>query len=507
MSASENVAYPVAGTEPLAFAPAWQRMLHPVVNLRGVLALALGALILLVVPLTTSDPDIWWHLRNAQLMLQHHAFVRHDVFSFTVPGVPWIDHEWLSELPFYLGWQLLGFTGVYLVGAALVLLIFGAVLWLCLQASRSMVAATAATTVAAVLSIVSFGPRTLLFGWLLFCVQLILLEHLRQGRDRAALLLPPLYFLWINCHGSWLIGLAVLLLTVLAGQLNFRHESLYATRLSRAQNRSLLLALCGIVPALFCNPWGWRLVAYPFNFAFRQTLNVASIEEWRSLQFHSLRGGIVAAVVLLLIVRQLWRPRAWAVDEVLLFTGSLLAACLHERFLFLFALVSAPIAARSFQRTAEAEQRPHGSLVVNGLLMALIALSAATNFHRQAARQPALADSFPVAALPALDALPPGTRLFHEFNWGGYLLWNRPARPVFIDSRIDIFEYNGVFADYIDTVRIKNPLELLDRYRIDAVLFEQDTPLTYLLLRTPGWEITWQDTRTVLFRRTNTRRG
>lgn len=506
MPASETVVYTVAEAEPLTLAPAWQRGLSHVVNLGGVLALALDALILLVVPQTTSDPDIWWHLRNAQLMLQHHAFVRHDVFSFTVHGVPWIDHEWLSELPFYLGWHLLGFTGVYLVGAALVLLIFGAVLWLCLRASRSMVAATAATTVAAVLSIVSFGPRTLLFGWLLFSVQLILLERLRRGHERAALLLPPLYLLWINCHGSWLIGLAVLLLTLLAGQLNFRHESLYATPLSRAGNRSLLLAVCGIVPCLFCNPWGWRLVAYPFNFAFRQTLNVASIEEWRSLQFHSLRGGIVAGVVLLLIVRQLWRPRAWAVDEVLLFTGSLLAACLHERFLFLFALVSAPIAARSFRRSGEAaEQRPHGSLVVNGLLMALIALSAATNFHRQAARQPALADSFPVAALSALDALPPGTRLFHEFNWGGYLLWNRPALPVFIDSRVDIFEYNGVFADYIDTVRIKNPLGLLDRYRIDAVLFEQDTPLAYLLLRTPGWYTAWQDKKQILFRRTNKR--
>ncbi len=505
MLQSETVVCTPPGNAALLGTPPWQHALQRVLNLRSVLALALGALILLAVPQTTTDPDIWWHLRNAQLMLQHHAFVRHDAFSFSVPGVPWIDHEWLSELPFYFAWRLLGFTGVYLAGVALVLLIFGIVLALCQQVSRSTVAATAATTVAAILSIVSFGPRTLLFGWLLFCVQMVILQRVRQGRDHAALVLPPLYLLWVNLHGSWLIGLAVLLLTVLAGQLNFRHECLYAAPFSRTQNRSLLLALCGIVPALFCNPWGWRLVAYPFNFAFCQTLNVASIEEWRSLQFHSARGQIVAAAVLLVVVRQLWRPRAWAVDEVLLFTGSLLAGCLHERFLFLFALLSAPIAARSFQRSgAAAEQRPGGSLVVNGLLVVLIVLSAATNLRRQAARQPALSASFPVAALPALDRLPPGTRLFHEFNWGGYLLWNRPTLPVFIDSRVDIYEYNGVFGDYLDTVRIRNPLRVLDRYRIDAVLFEQDTPLTYLLRRTPGWYAAWQDEHAILFRRVNT---
>ncbi len=505
MLVSETLVGTPAAAMPLATVPGRQLLLHRVVNLQAVLALALGALILLAIPRPTADPDIWWHLRNTQLMLQHRAFVRHDVFSFTVPGVPWIDHEWLAELPFYVGWQLLGFTGVYLVSAVLVLLIFGCVLSLCREASRSMVVAIAATTVAALLSVVSFGPRTLLFGWLLFCAQLILLQRVRQGRAQAALLLPPLYLLWINCHGSWLIGLGVLLLTLLAGQLNFQHESLYAKSFSRATNRSLLLALSGILPALFCNPWGWRLAAYPFNFAFRQPLNVASIEEWRSLQFHSMRGAIVVGVVLLMILRQLWRPRAWAVDEVLLFTGSLLAGCLHERFLFLFALLAAPIAARSFERSTAAAQRPNGSLMVNSLLMALVLLSAATNLRRQAAKQPVLSDSFPVAALPALDALPSSSRLFHEYNWGGYLLWNRPAIPVFIDSRVDIFEYNGVFEDYLDTVRIKNPLRVLDRYRIDAVLFEQDTPLTYLLSRTPGWYAAWQDQHTVLFRRINMR--
>jgi hypothetical protein len=42
------------------------------------------------------DPDIWWHLRNAEFLIQHHQLPRFDMYSFTVAGAPWINHEWLS---------------------------------------------------------------------------------------------------------------------------------------------------------------------------------------------------------------------------------------------------------------------------------------------------------------------------------------------------------------------------------------------------------------------------
>ncbi len=51
---------------------------------------------------------------------------------------------------------------------------------------------------------------------------------------------------------------------------------------------------------------------------------------------------------------------------------------------------------------------------------------------------------------------------------------------MFIDSRIDIYEYNGVFADYLDAIGIKNTLEILDKYHIRYVLFPEDNSVAYL---------------------------
>jgi len=52
-----------------------------------------------------GDPDIWWHLRNAEYLFQTHHLPHVDTYSFTVAGQPWMNHEWLAEIPFYLAWR------------------------------------------------------------------------------------------------------------------------------------------------------------------------------------------------------------------------------------------------------------------------------------------------------------------------------------------------------------------------------------------------------------------
>src|ERR1019366_7835795 len=36
-----------------------------------------------------GEPDIWWHLRNAASLLQHHSFPRVDTYSFGAAGAQW----------------------------------------------------------------------------------------------------------------------------------------------------------------------------------------------------------------------------------------------------------------------------------------------------------------------------------------------------------------------------------------------------------------------------------
>jgi hypothetical protein len=74
-----------------------------------------------------ADPDLWWHLRTGELILERGAVPTADPFSFTAAGAPWVDHEWGAEVLFAGVFRLAGGRGLValralLLAAALTLL-------------------------------------------------------------------------------------------------------------------------------------------------------------------------------------------------------------------------------------------------------------------------------------------------------------------------------------------------------------------------------------------------
>ena len=67
-----------------------------------------------------TDPDVWWHLRTGQLILQNHAVFHSDPYSFTKFGQPWVNHEWLSDVIIFVVYRTAGWAGLIVVFAAIV---------------------------------------------------------------------------------------------------------------------------------------------------------------------------------------------------------------------------------------------------------------------------------------------------------------------------------------------------------------------------------------------------
>jgi hypothetical protein len=72
----------------------------------------LAAVIFRDSPRGLPEPDIWWHLRNAAYLFQHHSFPQVDTYSFGAAGSPRLNYEWLSEIPFLLGFDAGGLQGL-----------------------------------------------------------------------------------------------------------------------------------------------------------------------------------------------------------------------------------------------------------------------------------------------------------------------------------------------------------------------------------------------------------
>lgn len=466
----------------------------------AMLAVLLAGLVFATVKKSTADPDIGWHLRNAQYLIQHRTFVRTDMYSFTTGGKPWMDPEWLAEVPFYLGWRWMGRQGVFLVEYLALSLILLGIFWLATLESGNAKGALLASILALVFATVSYGPRTLLFGWIFLIAELAVLHKFPKHR-RALWVLPPLFLVWVNTHGSWLIGLAVFVIYALSGCVEGEWGAIVAKRWSRRQMRTLVTVSVLSVAALFVNPYGWRLPEYPYDMAFHQKLNIASIMEWRSLDFHGGRGKIALFALLVAIVVQLARGRKWKLHEVGFLLLGLYAGFTYSRFLFLAAILIVPLMAKDladFMPRYKPERDLHW---LNAIVMAGCIAAICWKFPTNAQLRKAEAVDYPVQARTFLENFHPQGRVLNDYLWGGYMIWNVRQVPDFVDSRVDIFEHHGVFKDYIDLTQLRGSLKILDKYDIQYVFFSKSAPFSYLLEHTPGWTVEYKDKNAILFER------
>ena len=437
-------------------APAGPTLFERISTLSLVASGLLALWIYFLVPTPASggmeDPDIWWHLRNAAIQWHTHAWLHHDLYSFTAAGAPWINHEWLSEVPFYIGWRLAGTTGLYIVTLVTIEFILLGVYWLTrLQSKASVSISLLTSAVAALLATVSFGPRMLLFGWACLIVELLIMQRFYSSFaaspsrcSRTIFALPFLFMLWINLHGSWLIGFILLVVFIASGSFAFEVGSLRNVAWQASQWKQLVPVLVLSLAALFANPYGWHLVAYPFDMAFHQPLNIASAEEWKPLNFQTVRGVIFLITLGTLFLAQLTRRITWTLWELAFAAIGIYSACRHSRFLFLGAILVMPLLGKqlahclsrpvlprriyTFDRMAP-RPRPWLNALVLAATLALAMVASLRN-AKTPRPSPALpAEQFPTAALPYLRHFHPQGRLFNEYLWGGYLAYNVPRLP------------------------------------------------------------------------------
>jgi hypothetical protein len=449
-----------------------------------------------------ADPDIWWHLRNAEFLLTNHRLPRFDTFSFTVIGHPWINHEWLAEIPYYLAWRAFGLVGVKTVSLVLLESIFLGLLYLCWKVSGNSKASCVACIFAVLLGTVSFGPRTLLFGYDYLLVLLIVLERFRSRGSAPLWLLPPLFCLWVNTHGSWSLGMVAFGIYIAAGLLGGRWGRLESERWSGPQLRKLVVTMGASVAALFVNPFGYRLVLYPFDMAFHQKLNIAHIDEWTSVDFHDFRGKIVLALIATLLIGSLLSKHRWKLYEVGLVLFGLYSGLTYIRFLFLAGILAAPLLAKFLDFIPPYDPAIDKPLA-NAIIMAAVLGFMAGGLPSQSSLQQSVDKQYPTEAIAYLKAHPPTGPMLNLYTWGGFLEWNNRNIPTFVDSRVDIFEYAGVFGDYIDLLGMKNPGAVLDKYKIEYVFYPPDDPLAYALRHDARWKEIYTGKVSVLFERTD----
>lgn len=468
------------------------------VMLAGLLAM----LAVLTVRQRFDDPDMWWHLKTGEVTWTTHTIPTTDLFSYTTNHHAWIPHEWLSQVLIYGAYRLGGYSGLmlWLCFFTAALLIAGYTLC-SLYSGNSKTALLGALTIW-LFGTIGFAIRPQMIGYLLLVVELLLL-HLGQTRNRRWFFgLPPLFAIWINCHGSFFFGLVLAGVLLFSSYFNFQSGSLVATSWDPRRRRTMTLALILSVAALFLNPVGVKMILYPLNTMLDPSMKFSPISEWQPLQFSDGRSfaflGILACISLLVIVRRtelLWR------ELLMLALGAWLAAS-HVRMLFVFGILTAPILSRLISTSWDEYDAERDHPLANAMFIAVSLLVAFLAFPNHKNLETQVEEHSPVRAVEFIKTHHLSGPMLNDWDFGGFLIWAAPEHPVFIDGRGDIFEWAGVVDEFGKWTQLQTDHNtLLDKYEISFCVLSRESPMIVVLRLLPGWKEVYSDNVSAIFMR------
>jgi len=458
-----------------------------------------------------GDPDYWWHVRTGQWMVQHHAIVRADLYTYTVAGQAWTDHEYLSQLLFYALSRIGGLVAVSVFFGAVVWAGFAAVFVRLRQRAYSPLIAGAALLLGAAAGFPVWGPRPQMFDFLFSAVELFWLERFFAGRTRTIWFLPVLVLVWANLHGGFIFSFFWLGIAVLALAIRWAVDR----DGGHLQAARTLIAIGGLtVVAGMLTPNGPFLYLYVWKTQFSSVMS-AFVREWQSPDFHMSNMLPFAFMLLAAVTGFAWRRPQ--LHDVLLVVGAGALALHAWRFIPIFVVAATPVVAwqwsepwirlRRWLATTDIG-RPREWAGEALLMLAALALlgGAGVAAYTLRGQTAATEANYPVAAADWLAAHPSlGRRMFNEYSWGGYLAYRfypDPSRRVFIYGEAELVGDN-LLVQYADINNLRPDWSsLLDQYRVDYVVFPVGTPLVSALDESSAWHRVYADSLAVIFVRT-----
>lgn len=437
------------------------------------------------------DPDFGWHIRVGQYILQH-GIPLHDPFSYTMPQYQYIENEWLTSILLTKAYNLVGRSGLALFFSFITLT--SLLMATRIQKNKLLL------VIGAVCLLAFTGIRMQVISWLLFVMLIFLLSSSQQ---RIKLLLPLLFLLWANLHGSFPLGISIVTISTM---IDLSHKKLSIS--------TALIIICSCLLATLINPYGLRIWVEPIKLSLDSSLRWR-ITEW--LPLPSMANAAVAIFMALTVYfivkyRVLFTLKEQIIVSLLL--GMSITSIRHFPFFLLYSLPLFMKAVSAFQTEAAkikyGEQRfKIAYQVLIWILMPVLILQAYFNIKSAIALSEK--NYYPAKAVNFLKIHSPQGNLFAPYNWGGYLLLALPNKKTYIDGRMPGWktatatttESKDAINDYQQLLLGKLALDKeIRKYKITAFLLptqDKSFSLVTKQLHQLSWKPVYSDSIAVIY--------
>jgi hypothetical protein len=463
-----------------------------------------------------ADGDMLRHVRHGTWMLEHGRLISADPFSFTRGGDPFVGFEYGSQVVYAVVHRLAGLAGVAIFAGLLIATSYALLARFLLARGVDALLAYLVAVAAAVLGAVHWSPRPHLFTLL---GVMVLLHFLEPGSRRRTWLLVPLFAVWANLHGGFVFGLTLLGIYLAGSALEWLRGRGEPSRRAGAAERVRYYATATALAAAatLLTPHGLALHRHIIEF-FNQPFLMENTQEFFSPDFHTAGGRLLLAALLGILLAFMLSPGVPTAPRVLLVLANVAFALQARRNIPLFAATVFPVLAihfdaawrglpdrrgirAVFDRDAKLGRTAPFAAVVCGLFMMLAAAGGRVG-ATQVVPDELNVREFPVEAVAQARAAGLEGRIFHDFVWGGYILYAWTEQRVFIDGGTDFYGPR-LMAEHMNIVGMQPGWrESLRKWEITAVLMPTGSAMLYELTRGGGWRLRYCDPTATLLEHT-----
>jgi hypothetical protein len=402
-----------------------------------------------------------------------------DPYSWSAAGTPWTVQSWGASLVYGLAERHVGLIGIRLIDAActvgLVL-----ILWRLSRKADSLVARFLVGALVVSMGTGLWVERPLLFGAVLLGLVLLVADG-----DIDPRWLVPIMWVWVNVHGSFPFGVAVLVLFAVGRWLDERKRPELELR---AVGWAALGTLLGGI-----NPVGPKVLWFPVEMLSRREA-FQRVAEWEPPHWNRGVEWLFAAQLVAAVGVVLFRNRSWRSILPLVVFGA--AALTSTRNILQASIVLTPILAAGLAGwgSIDGTRRPRLLRPVAAalaLLLVLVALIGVTGPDTALTAYPIKATTY----MRRHGLLDGNDRVVHQDFVGNFIeyRYGPDQARVFMDDRVDMYPLTTIRRYMVLISPDGGYQKVLTDTRATAVLWKRDTDFARWISRSPRWDVVFRD--------------
>lgn len=468
----------------------------------------LVAVILLGDRMINLDGDLPRHLTAGKYILENLKVPTSELFIYPYEGRPYVSHEWLTQVIFYIVYRYMGLPGLVLLSASLLALTFFIPYSYLSQRLSLRLPVLLLIAWGALVTSINWAIRPHLFTMFFLSIWLVWADRLQRGEKISIWRFPALMLAWSNVHGVFIAGILVLLALAVGWIIDRLFDPGSA---EGASGRNIWTALGFSTLASMLNPGGagswFSILGFVNNPYLMSRMLEANPPNFQAPEMRIFLSLLAFSIFLLAFKRE-----KFSAGQGLLIAGFSALGLMAFRNVHLYGVVAPFVLAQALIElrgarvihTLENNLSSIESRIRGGMFplipLAFLGIWFVFSPHTSDLYKfdPA---KFPVQAVEWLENHPRNDAMFNDLNWGGYIelhLW--PRQKAFVDSVADVT--GEITREYETVITLADGWEaIFEKYKITLAIIPSDSPLAERLTHEKHWEILHRDETAVVLRK------